>query len=170
MVSPWESPGILLRSAVPWRQDTGHQMGPNFLAASVPGVPTPPHLTRHCALHSLLRKCHLIPDSSPEALLPQWSHAGYGASPTTHRVLPLPPDPGSPGGSNSLPHRLSRREAGLFRPAQPTGNCGRTVTVGCAAEVSEASHILQESTDMQAPGLGLCLPSSGPWDRGGARN
>lgn len=30
------------------------------------------HLTRHCALYSLLRKCHLIPDSSPEALLPQW--------------------------------------------------------------------------------------------------
>lgn len=91
------------------------------------------HLTRHCALHSLLRKCHLIPDSSSEAFLPHWPLGQLLSGISWHMqgVVPHPPHTGC-----CLSHltqgpleaaipcptdRLSRRKAGLFRPAQPTG-------------------------------------------------
>lgn len=120
------------------------------------------HLTRHCALHSLLRKCHLHARQLPEALLPQcplgqcFSVGYHGTRRVQRSIL----------GASPTAHKVPWRQQ---RPAQPTGGLWQTVTVGCAAEVSDAgAHTCFRNLLTQAPGLGLCPPSSGPLSQVGA--
>lgn len=85
-----------------------------------------------------------------------------GTLPTTHWVLPLPPDPGPQEAAIPCPTDSPGRKLACSactasgRPAadSDSGMCG-----GCQ---KPRAHTYFRSLLTQAPGLGLCPPSSGP--------
>lgn len=103
-----------------------------------------------------------MPDSSPEALLPQcplgqcFSVGHHGTRRVQRSIL----------GASPTAHMVPWRQQ---RPAQPTGGLWQTVTVGCAAEVSDAgAHTYFRNLLTQAPGWVSALLAQAPLSQVGA--